>query len=104
MSDARTEKLPEDTGIEVHFDEKHGVLSLSAGGESFSRLRNLVAAEAGWPKAVDCIRLISIEDALRRKKTNWVRDRVGLIGCSIVGSLLGFALIVGVRTIVNWMR
>lgn len=95
--------------IDMHFDSRRGELSLSCSPEAFARVRDAVAAAAdlnttaidGVPAAV---RFIVVREVQPIKPRARFGDRLALVGCGVVTFVILFVLIVGLGTIVGWLR
>jgi hypothetical protein len=91
--------------IEVHFHPHPGQVTLTCGDEAFARLWELVADAAGpidgAPASVRVVLIERVPPAPPR--TRW-RDRLGLLGCGVVGFVILFVLVTGVGTIAGWVR
>jgi hypothetical protein len=91
--------------IDVHFPPADGELTLTCGDRAFDRLWSLVADSAGPIEgAPSVMHVIVIE---RRPpsppKFHWFHT-LGTLGCAILGFIVMFPFIVGVLTIVGWLR
>ena len=98
--------------IEVIYDQRSGYLSLSCNAEGFARLRDLVASQPTVTEMitgpVSTIQVIEITEKMAARPFATIPDRVALWGCGLMCGLLGFVLmfifVIGVGTIIGWMR
>ena len=95
--------------IEVHYVATCGALSLTCGDDAFLRVRDAIIAAAGLDEmAIDGVpagvRTIAVNRVQTPPVVNRRADRVALLGCAVIGFAVLFVLIVGVQTIVKWMR
>jgi hypothetical protein len=91
--------------IEVHCYPDNGQVTLTCGAEAFARVWAAVVAEAGpIDGAPPVVRVVLIERVPpARTPARW-RDRLGLLGCGVVGFAVLFVLAIGVGTIAGWVR
>ena len=93
--------------IEVHYDQKSGSLVLSCGTEAFAVLAALVIAEIGGTEVAfnspESLRWIEISTMPSPHRPSYLRDRLAMMGCALVGFVVFFVLAVGVMTIAGWV-
>jgi hypothetical protein len=93
--------------IEVHYNPRRGDLSLSCGQEAFARLRDAVVAEAGIAVVIaeqpGAVKRIDIQAEPPAAVPVRLRDRIALLGCTVIVLAIVFVMAVGVATIVRWM-
>jgi len=96
------------TDIEVHHEPGRGQVYLRCAPETFTRLRDLLLAEAGVADTGGRLanRMVIVEilaspvapPPMRR------RDKWPLLGCGVVGCAVLFVFATGVATIAGWVR
>lgn len=91
--------------IEVHCYPDDGQVTLTCGSGAFARVWAAVVAEAGpIAGAPAVVRVLLVERVTPpRPPARW-RDRLGLLGCGVVGFVLLFVFVTGVGTIAGWVR
>lgn len=91
--------------IEVHCYPDDGQVTLTCGTEAFARVWAAVVAEAGpIDGAPPAVRVVLIERVPPPRPSAQWRDRLGLLGCGVVGFVLLFVFVIGVGTIAGWVR
>ena len=94
--------------IEVHFSPERGELSLSGGSEAFARLQKLVVADSNVADIVNEspkeLRLIVIGRVTGIRTSSRVLDRLFLWGCGLVSLVFLAVVVVGLGTIIGWIR
>ncbi len=92
--------------IEIH--RTNAELCISCGDETFARLRNAVIKEACLAEETSGpfadLWQITIAKRQPHVQPSRLRDRIGLLGCAIVGFAILFVFVAGVAAIAGWFR
>jgi hypothetical protein len=94
--------------IEIHLEPKQGAWCLACGDEAFARLRDAVVEAVGSPDLFGDfpaeVRDIAIHKVQSTPPSSRLVGGFAFIGCACVGFLILFVMVVGVATIVGWLR
>jgi hypothetical protein len=97
-----------DDEMEIRFDSGRDRLVFGCGHAAFVRILDLVREHVGSSKfpefPADAIFEIRILDSSRNAPDSWLRDRIGLIGCSLAAFALFMVFAAGLIQIISWAR
>ena len=86
--------------VEVHFNEKRGLLSLSCGTDAFGRIRDFVVQDARLADLADKqIGEIEVFEVGSAPAQNGLRAWTSAIGCVVAGGLIAVIFAVGLVSI-----
>ena len=93
----------DDDSIEVHIHERRRLIELDCGHAAFIRILDFLRAEAALNDELpsDSVSGIWITDAggYTSEPPSYWKDRVALIGCSVVVFIVAFVFVMGVLAI-----
>ena len=96
----------ERANFEICFRDRYGMLIVTCEIESFERFRDIILSDSRLAEVIgdDKSKVKLIQISMKPPPTRWLRDRVTLLGCLLIGFAIMFVLVAGVMAITGWLK